>query len=94
MRPDPANGVIEVGSVAHGAAMARTPMSTEAHYLMARHVFEDLDYRRYEWKCHNLKTNRRRLPPQSGLGFQFEGVFRQHIVSKGAEPRYCMVLDD
>jgi RimJ/RimL family protein N-acetyltransferase len=59
MRPDLANGVIEVGSVAHGAAMARTPMSTEAHYLMARHVFEDLDYRRYEWKCHNLNEPRR-----------------------------------
>lgn len=81
MRPDPANGVVEVGSVAHGPAMARTPMSTEAHYLMARHVFEDLDYRRYEWKCHNLnepsKVTARRL------GFEFEGVFRQHIVAKG-----------
>lgn len=81
MRADPANGVVEVGAVAHGGAMARTPMSTEAHYLMARHVFEDLDYRRYEWKCHNenepSKTTAKRL------GFQFEGVFRQHIVSKG-----------
>lgn len=82
MRPDPANGVVEVGSVAHGAAMARTPMSTEAHYLMARHVFEDLDYRRYEWKCHN--ENGPSKVTAARLGFQFEGVFRQHIVSKGA----------
>ncbi|WP_394687931.1 GNAT family N-acetyltransferase [Hoeflea sp.] len=81
MRPDPANGVVEVGSVAHGAAMARTPMSTEAHYLMARHVFEDLDYRRYEWKCHNL--NEPSKVTAKRLGFQFEGVFRQHIVAKG-----------
>lgn len=81
MRPDPANGVVEVGSVAHGAAMARTPMSTEAHYLMARHVFEDLDYRRYEWKCHN--ENGPSKVTAIRLGFQFEGVFRQHIVSKG-----------
>jgi RimJ/RimL family protein N-acetyltransferase len=81
MRPDPANGVVEVGSVAHGAAMARTPMSTEAHYLMARHVFEDLDYRRYEWKCHN--ENGPSKVTAVRLGFQFEGVFRQHIVSKG-----------
>jgi RimJ/RimL family protein N-acetyltransferase len=81
MRPDPANGVVEVGSVAHGAAMARTPMSTEAHYLMARHVFEDLDYRRYEWKCHNL--NEASKITATRLGFQFEGVFRQHIVAKG-----------
>ncbi|AKH99031.1 acetyltransferase, ribosomal protein N-acetylase [Hoeflea sp. IMCC20628] len=81
MRPDPANGVVEVGAVAHGAAMARTPMSTEAHYLMARHVFEDLDYRRYEWKCHN--ENAASKITAIRLGFQFEGVFRQHIVSKG-----------
>lgn len=81
MRPDPANGVVEVGSVAHGAAMARTPISTEAHYLMARHVFEGLDYRRYEWKCHNL--NEPSKLTANRLGFQFEGVFRQHIVSKG-----------
>lgn len=81
MRPDPANGVVEVGSVAHGAAMARTPMSTEAHYLMARHVFKDLDYRRYEWKCHNLNEPSKMTAKR--LGFQFEGVFRQHIVAKG-----------
>ena len=81
MRADPANGVVEVGAVAHGAAMARTPMSTEAHFLMARHVFEDLDYRRYEWKCHN--ENAASKITANRLGFQFEGVFRQHIVSKG-----------
>lgn len=81
MRADPANGVVEVGSVAHGAAMARTPMSTEAHYLMARHVLEDLGYRRYEWKCHN--ENAPSKVTAARLGFTFEGVFRQHIVSKG-----------
>ncbi|MGK9054022.1 GNAT family N-acetyltransferase [Neorhizobium petrolearium] len=82
MRPDPKNGVVEVGSVAHGLAMKRSPLSTEAHYLMAKHVFDDLGYRRYEWKCHNeneaSKTTARRY------GFTFEGVFRQHVISKGA----------
>ncbi|MCK8778990.1 GNAT family N-acetyltransferase [Rhizobium sp. NTR19] len=81
MRPDPKNGVVEVGSVAHGAAMKRSPMATELHYLMARHVFDDLGYRRYEWKCHNeneaSKTTARRY------GFTFEGVFRQHVISRG-----------
>ncbi|SMC43359.1 GNAT family protein [Rhizobium sp. RU36D] len=81
MRADPANGVVEVGGVAHGSAMSRTPIATEVHYLMARHVFDDLGYRRYEWKCHNdnaaSKTAARRY------GFTFEGVFRQHMVSKG-----------
>lgn len=82
MRPDPANGVIEVGSVAHGAAMARSPLSTEAHYLMARHVFETLGYRRYEWKCHNENAPSKRTALR--YGFTFEGVFRQHMISRGA----------
>lgn len=81
MRPDPTNGVVEVGGVAHGPAMSRSPLATEAHYLLARHVFDDLGYRRYEWKCHNeneaSKTTARRY------GFTFEGVFRQHMLSKG-----------
>ncbi|WP_165217667.1 GNAT family N-acetyltransferase [Affinirhizobium pseudoryzae] len=82
MRPDPANGVIEVGSVAHGPAMKRSPLSTEVHYLMARHVFKDLGYRRYEWKCHN--ENEPSKASAARYGFTFEGVFRQHMVSKGA----------
>jgi RimJ/RimL family protein N-acetyltransferase len=82
MRIDEKNGVIEVGSVAHGPKMARTPAATELHYLMARHVFEDLSYRRYEWKCHNDNAPSKRTATR--LGFSFEGVFRQHIVSKGA----------
>ena len=82
MRMDAANGVIEVGSVAHGAAMARRPAATEAHYLMARHVFDDLGYRRYEWKCHNDNAPSKRTAER--LGFIFEGIFRQHVISKGA----------
>ncbi|UXT50859.1 GNAT family N-acetyltransferase [Agrobacterium tumefaciens] len=81
MRPDPANGVVEVGSVAHGAKMKRSPLATEAHYLMARHVFEDLGYRRYEWKCHN--ENEPSKITAKRYGFTFEGVFRQHMISKG-----------
>ncbi|OLP60992.1 GNAT family N-acetyltransferase [Xaviernesmea oryzae] len=81
MRADPVNGVVEVGGVAHTLAMARTPLSTEAHYLMARHAFEDLGYRRYEWKCHN--ENAASKATARRLGFTFEGVFRQHMISKG-----------
>ena len=57
MRPDPANGVVEVGGVAHSFSMARSPLSTEVHYLMAKHAFEDLGYRRYEWKCDNRQRS-------------------------------------
>lgn len=81
MRPDPANGVVEVGGVAHSAAMKRSPLSTEVHYLMARHVFEDLGYRRYEWKCHN--ENKPSHAAARRYGFSYEGVFRQHMLSKG-----------
>ncbi|WHA41581.1 GNAT family N-acetyltransferase [Agrobacterium larrymoorei] len=81
MRPDPKNGVVEVGSVAHGAKMKRSPLATEAHYLMARHVFDDLGYRRYEWKCHN--ENEPSKATAKRYGFTFEGVFRQHMISKG-----------
>lgn len=82
MRPDAKNGVVEVGSVAHGVKMKRSPLSTEAHYLMARHVFDDLEYRRYEWKCHN--ENEASKATAKRYGFMFEGLFRQHMVSKGA----------
>lgn len=80
MRADPANGVVEVGGVAHGPAMARSPLSTEAHYLMARHVFDDLGYRRYEWKCHN--ENEASKAAARRYGFTCEGLFRQHMLSK------------
>ncbi|WP_311273251.1 MULTISPECIES: GNAT family protein [unclassified Rhizobium] len=82
MRPEPKYGVVEVGSVAHGAAMKRSPLATEAHYLLARHVFDTLGYRRYEWKCHN--ENEASKATAARYGFQFEGIFRQHMVSKGA----------
>ena len=82
MRPDPANGVIEVGAVAHAPSMQRTPIATDLHYLLAREVFVTLGYRRYEWKCHNENAPSKRTAIR--LGFAYEGLFRQHIVSKGA----------
>ena len=94
MRADPANGVVEVGGVAHGPSMMRSPISTEVHYLMARHVFEDLGYRRYEWKCHN--ENARSKVTAERLGFAFEGVFRKHIISRGAnrDTAWYSMIDD
>lgn len=94
MRADPANGVVEVGGVAHGPAMMRSPISTEVHYLMARHVFEDLGYRRYEWKCHN--DNARSKVTAERLGFTFEGVFRKHMISRGAnrDTAWYSMIDD
>jgi RimJ/RimL family protein N-acetyltransferase len=82
MRIDPANGVIEVGHVLYAPSLQRSPHATEVQYLLARHVFEDLGYRRYEWKCNAQNAPSRRAALR--LGFNFEGVFRQHMVVKGA----------
>ena len=81
MRMDPANGVIEVGNVMFSPQLQRTPAATEAMYLMARYVFEELGYRRYEWKCNALNLPSRRAAER--FGFTFEGIFRQHMVIKG-----------
>ena len=81
MRIDPAHGVIEIGSILWGPGIARTRLATEALYLFARHVFEDLGYRRFEWKCNNDNEPSKRAALR--FGFSFEGVFRQHMVAKG-----------
>jgi RimJ/RimL family protein N-acetyltransferase len=81
MRIEPAHQCIEVGGILFAPELQRTPAATEAMYLMARHVFEDLGYRRYEWKCDSL--NRPSIRAALRLGFNFEGVFRQHMIVKG-----------
>jgi len=81
MRIDPTHGVIETGSILFGPDLARTPGATEAIYLQARHAFEDLGYRRFEWKCNALNLPSRHAAER--LGFTYEGLFRQHMVVKG-----------
>ena len=81
MRIDPANGVIEVGHVLYAPSLQRSPHATEVQYLLARHVFEDLGYRRYEWKCDALNAPSRAAALR--FGFQFEGIFRRHMIIKG-----------
>ena len=80
MRMEPAHGVIEVGNILLSPSLQRTTAATEAMYLMARHVFDDLGYRRYEWKCNAENQPSRRAALR--LGFTFEGIFRQHMVVK------------
>ena len=77
----PANRSVEIGSVLYGRGISRTRIATEAVYLAAHHVFEDLKYRRFEWKC-----DRRNTPSSVAaqrFGFVYEGVFRQHMIIKG-----------
>lgn len=81
MRIFPQHASIEIGGVYWGLPMARTPLATEALFLFARHAFDDLGYRRFEWKCNNRndpsKTAARRF------GFHYEGLFRQDMIIKG-----------
>jgi RimJ/RimL family protein N-acetyltransferase len=81
LRIEPKHRCIEVGGILFSPVLQRTRGATEAMYLMARHVFEDLGYRRYEWKCNALNDPSRRAARR--LGFTFEGIFRQHMIIKG-----------
>jgi len=78
---DQANRTIEVGAVTFSPALKQTRMGTEAHYLLARYVFEELNYRRYEWKCDALNLPSRKAAER--LGFVYEGTFRQAVIYKG-----------
>lgn len=94
LRIEPAHGQVEVGGVLWGRAMRRTPASTEAIHLLMAHAFDDLGYRRFEWKCDSLNEPSRRAATR--LGFAYEGTFRQHLVIKGhnRDTAWFAVTDD
>jgi RimJ/RimL family protein N-acetyltransferase len=73
--------VIEVGHIVYGPELQRSPLGTEAQYLLACYAFEELRYRRYEWKCNALNATSRRAALR--YGFTFEGIFRNHMIVKG-----------
>jgi RimJ/RimL family protein N-acetyltransferase len=89
----PAMRVIEVGFIVYSPALQRTPLATETQYLLARYVFETLGYRRYEWKCDALNAPSRRAALR--FGFAFEGILRQHMITKGRsrDTAYFSMLD-
>lgn len=81
MRITPAHGVAELGYIWWVPSMQRTKANTEANYLLLRHCFEELGYRRMEWKCDNRNEPSKRAALR--LGFQYEGTFRQHMMVRG-----------
>jgi RimJ/RimL family protein N-acetyltransferase len=81
LRIQPGIGSIEVGAIIHGPRLRRTRAATEAQYLLLRHAFDELGYRRYEWKCDSLNAPSRRAALR--LGFTEEGTWRQALVTKG-----------
>jgi RimJ/RimL family protein N-acetyltransferase len=80
LRIDPPVGVIEVGWIGYSPRLQRKPAATEAMYLMMRRVFDELGYRRYEWKCDTLNAPSRAAALR--LGFRFEGIFQQATIYK------------
>jgi RimJ/RimL family protein N-acetyltransferase len=81
LRIQPAAGSIEVGHIHYAPRLQRTTASSEAMFLMMRRAFDELGYRRYEWKCDALNAASRKAARR--LGFTFEGIFRQATVYKG-----------
>lgn len=81
MRIDAENGSIEIGNIYWGPLISRKPAATEAQYLFMQYIFDELGYRRYEWKCNNDNLPSKRAAER--FGFQFEGIFRQHLIVKG-----------
>ena len=93
LRIDPAPGVIEVGHINYAPPLQRTAAATEAMFLMMRRVFDELGYRRYEWKCDALNAPSRAAALR--LGFQFEGIFRQATVykSRNRDTAWFAIID-
>ncbi|MBA8820514.1 GNAT family N-acetyltransferase [Ochrobactrum sp. P6BS-III] len=81
MRIDPVHGVIEIGNIYWGPLISRKPAATEAQFLFMQYIFDELGYRRYEWKCNNDNAPSKRAAER--FGFTFEGIFRQQMVAKG-----------
>ena len=81
MRIEPVHRVIEIGNIFWGTQIARSTVATEANYLFARYVFEELGYRRYEWKCDSLNKPSRNAAIR--FGFSYEGHFRRAVIIRG-----------
>jgi RimJ/RimL family protein N-acetyltransferase len=94
LRMTPEFGVIEIGHIWFGVPLQRTTEATEAIYLLARRAFDELGYRRLEWKCNALNAASRRAAER--FGFRFEGVFRHHMVVKGRnrDTAWYAITDD
>ena len=94
LRIEPAHGCIEIGNIWFASSVQRSTAATEAIYLLARHVFDDLGYRRLEWKCNALNAPSRRAALR--FGFLFEGVFARHMVIKGRnrDTAWFAITDD
>jgi RimJ/RimL family protein N-acetyltransferase len=81
LRLQPEIGLIEIGHVHYSPLLQRHRAATDAQYLLASHAFDELGYRRLEWKCDALNAPSRAAATR--LGFTYEGTFRQAALVKG-----------
>ncbi len=72
---------LEIGHIWLGRPWQRTQTLTESIYLLLGRAFDELGYRRVEWKCDSLNAKSRAAALR--LGFRYEGLFRQHVIVKG-----------
>ncbi|MEM8690421.1 MAG: GNAT family protein [Pseudomonadota bacterium] len=93
LRINSQDGLVEVGFIHFSPDLQGTIMATEAMYLMMAHVFDDLGYRRYEWKCDALNAPSRAAAAR--LGFTYEGTFRQatHYKGRNRDTAWFSVID-
>jgi RimJ/RimL family protein N-acetyltransferase len=94
LRISPEHGTIEIGHIWFGAALQRTAAATEAIFLLARRAFDELGYRRLEWKCNAANQRSRRAAAR--FGFAYEGTFRHHMVVRGhnRDTAWFAIVDD
>ena len=85
---------IEIGWTWVGTAFQRTGANREAKLLMLGHAFDTLGCRRVEFKTDAL--NEKSRTALLGIGAQFEGIFRNHMVMPDGRMRdsaYYSVID-
>ncbi|MEY3989884.1 MAG: hypothetical protein RI985_965 [Chloroflexota bacterium] len=87
-------GRAELGHIWYDARVQRTPVTTESVYLLLRYMFDELNYRRMEWKCDN--RNIRSKNAAQRLGFRYEGLFRKHLIvkSQNRDTAWFSMIDD
>jgi RimJ/RimL family protein N-acetyltransferase len=90
----PEMGRAELGHIWYSPLVQKSKVNTEATFLLARYLFDDLRYRRVEWKCDNRNEESKRAALR--MGFQPEGVFRKHMIVKGQnrDTAWFAIIDD
>lgn len=87
-------GRAELGHIWYDARIQRTAITTETAYVLLCYLFDELRYRRIEWKCDN--RNIRSKNAATRLGFTYEGLFRKHLVvkSQNRDTAWFSMIDD